>query len=201
MSDGIKELEENKNRVEISLRQTTKSKVDMYCFFTDGSGETKEVSRKNKRSLEELPHTQWVKQEEGTKVIFNNITLINYILVCVNMDEPDKGDALKDMGVEVTITNTKKQKVSVSFEKRVESEWGAIVLITQQDGKISAESVETYSTEQEFSREFKKRTGKKPSRFFSRGVNVEGVSRYNKDRRPKLFEDGSFMMSIGRIKV
>jgi len=194
-------VEDKENRVEISLTQSTEGKVDMYCFFIDGGGDTKEVSRKNKRSLTETPFAQWVKEERETKAIFNDVTLVSYILVCINLDEAEKGETLKQMGVEVTITNTKKQKVTVTLEKDIVSDWAAVVLISQNNGKISAESVETYSTEKEFSKEFKNRTGKKPSRFFSRGVNVEGVSRYNKNRRPMLFSDGSFMMSAGRIKV
>lgn len=194
-------MENEKKEVSIEMFQEKGSEVDLYCLYIDKEGEAGEMSRRNKGGIKTTPFATFEKNESSSKVIFNNINEVKYILICANIREDEGEASFMEQGVKIEITNTKSQKVKLGLEKNVKASWVAMAIINSKEGRISAEGCESYSTEKTFNRDFKEKTGKSPSRFFSMGANVNGVGRYNKDRTPVLFGDGTFMLSAGEIRL
>jgi tellurite resistance protein TerA len=196
---------EKGNKLTAKLQWDTQADLDLYCFYVDKNDVEEKVYYKKLGSLTAPPFIKLLgdSQVAGEEIVeISQPDNIKYALICAYSAVSNGIGSFHSYKARVEVTDGKKQSVTSHLNHNdPKSYWVAFALIDfQQAGQVTIKNVETYSSPSEFKAQMKQRTGKEP-KFFSRSnPTVNGVSKYDPERSPHLFKDGSFMMSAGIVE-
>jgi len=193
------------NKLTAKLQWNTKADLDLYCFYVDKHDVEEKVYYKKLGSLTAPPFIKLLgdSQVAGEEVLeISQPDNIKYALICAYSAVSNGIGSFHSYKARVEVTDGKQQSVTSHLNHDdPKSYWVAFALIDfQQSGQVTIKNVETYSNPDEFKLQLKQRTGKESKLFSFSNPSVNGVSKYNPERSPHLFKDGSFMMSAGVVE-
>jgi stress response protein SCP2 len=193
------------NKLTAKLQWNTKADLDLYCFYVDKHDVEEKVYYKKLGSLTAPPFIKLLgdSQVAGEEVLeISQPDNIKYALICAYSAVSNGIGSFHSYKARVEVTDGKQQSVTSHLNHDdPKSYWVAFALIDfQQSGQVTIKNVETYSNPDEFKAQMKQRTGKETKLFSLSNPSVNGVSKYNPERSPHLFKDGSFMMSAGVVE-
>ncbi|MEH6445694.1 MAG: TerD family protein [Oceanospirillaceae bacterium] len=195
-------LEKGK-KLTAKLKWDTKADLDLYCFYVDKNDAEEKVYYKRLGDLSKPPFMKLLgdSQVAGEEVLeISQPDNIKYALICAYSAVSNGLGSFHSYKARVQVTDNNKQTVTSHLNHDdPRSYWVAFALIDfQQAGEVTIKNVETYSNKKTFETQFQERTGEQPAKLFKPSkADVNGVTKYDAERSPHLFKDGTFMMSVG----
>ncbi|SIS90519.1 TerD family protein [Neptunomonas antarctica] len=188
------------------LKWDTKADLDLYCFYVDNSGKEDKVYYRRMGDLNKPPFIKLLgdSMDAGEEVIeISKPENIKYALIAAYSAVSNGTGSFFSYRARIVVTNNDTQEVTSHLaHDDPRSYWVSFALIDfTNPEKIEIKNVESYSNKEHFKEAFMARTGHKPASLFGGSKsNVNGISSYNPECSPHLFQDGSFMMSVGEIE-
>ncbi|VAW87216.1 hypothetical protein MNBD_GAMMA16-1099 [hydrothermal vent metagenome] len=195
-------LVKGKNLV-AKLKWDTKVDLDLYCFYVDGKGEEGKVYYRKLGHLDKAPYIKLLGDSQGAGEEIVEISQpkhIKYALIAAYSALSNGVGSFLSYKARVVVTDNDQQEVTSHLaHKDPYSYWVALALIDfTKAGELTIQNVETYSNKKTFARQFEERTGEKPASLFHKTTaKVQDINKYDPERSPHLFKDGTFMMSVG----
>lgn len=188
--------------VTAKLQWKTNADLDLYCFYVDDSEKEDKVYYRKMGSLDSAPYIKLMgdSKSAGEEVVeISKPEKIKYALIAAYSAVSNGIGSFYSYKAKCTITDNNGQTVTTHLSHNDKySYWVALAKISFHKNQLTIENVETYSSKENFLKNFELRTGESSGGFFSRSTKkVNGVNSYDAERSPYLFNDGSFMMSVG----
>lgn len=189
-------------KVIAKLKWDTEADLDLYCFYVDDSGKEDKIYYRQLGSLNSAPFIQLMgdSQTAGEETVeIGRPDKISYALIAAYSALSNGIGSFYSYKAKCVISDNQGQTVTTHLAHDDSySYWVALAKISFSQNQLTIENVETYSSKKTFLSEFERRTGVKAGGIFKQSkAEINGVDRYDAERSPHLFKDGSFMMSVG----
>ena len=191
------------SHVTARLKWDTKADLDLYCFYVDTDDKEGKIYYRQMGDLNTPPFIKLLgdSQVAGEEIVkISRHDKVKYILIAAYSAMSNGIGSFFSYKARALIDNGQGQEVtSCLAHKDPFSYWVALALIDfTKPGELSVQNVEAYSNKKNFEIQFHDRVGEKPSGWIGTATkDVMGVKKYDPERSPHLFRDGSFMMSVG----
>jgi stress response protein SCP2 len=185
------------------LKWDTAADLDLYCFYVDKNDAEDKVYYRRLGDLSSPPFIKLLgdSQIAGEEVLeISQPEQVKYALICAYSAVSNGVGSFHSYKARVLVTDNNQQSVTSHLNHDdPNSYWVAFALIDfQEAGKVTIKNVETYSNPKTFAAQLHEKGVDTPTGLFKKlKPAINGVTKYDPERSPSLYKDGSFMMSVG----